>query len=159
MDIQQLESEIAGQLGYIQGVTGLQIQVVAQRQKDYKKAFENPTITVMMRDVFFDKPQDIGQANQYLTATFEIVLQSRWLRSETGKTGIYELYNKSREVLLGFAPAKFDKLFAVDFKFENYEENVFTYCFVVAARCLAVENIQDPNQDFPRVTQITYLDN
>lgn len=156
MNIAQLESEIAERLSYIQGVADLEITVLPQRQSDYKKTFKNPRITVVLQDIVYGAPQNTGDTNQTATSTFSIFIESRKLRDANG-AGAYEIYEKVRQVLVGYRPANYDKIYGIDFQVQSYEEGVFCYVFTIAARCMVVEATPDPNCDTPTVTQITYL--
>jgi hypothetical protein len=114
-------------------------------------------MVVMLREMTYERPDRIEDVGQRATVFVEVILQCRWLRPEGDHTGIYAMYDEARKKLIGWQPSNYDPLYGVDFRLENYEENVFSYCFVVAARTRIVQDVPDPSTNGVLLRQVTFL--
>jgi len=147
MNLSALENEIVEKLKEISTIDNLVIQLLPNRNADYKKVYDKPTATVMFSQIKFDKPKSDSPFMQPYTANLEIIISSKGVRSDVKSVGVYEIYMLILQRIIGYQPENYSKIAAVDFKFENYEENVFTYCLSIETESLTIEQtdcIQKP---------------
>lgn len=127
------------------------IEVVPEKQEDYKKG-EKGAITVVYQSSKWDKPKSTGYTVQEETMAIDLFIKCKNLR---GVNGIWDLQNKARLALVGWAPSNCNRLFAMSFDFVKREDGIFTYVFTVGGMSQAV--MSNDQTDAPLPTEITHI--
>lgn len=149
MFFEQLEKDTRDRLVAKVG-TGIQVEVMPERELDFRRPFERGRLSVCYKQSEFDKPLSTNQISQDEEQLIEVVIQARALR---GVHGIYDLAERTRKALVGFRPTNSRKMYAMSFKFEMKEENLWIYVYTFATKSTIVE-VDEPLNE-PTIEEIT----
>lgn len=149
MFFEQLEKDIQQRLKDKVG-TGIEVELLPEREADFRRPFQAGRLSVCYKQSDFDKPLSTAQISQDEDQTFEVVIQARALR---GLHGIYDLANRTRIALVGYIPTNARRVSAVSFKFEAKEENLWVYVFTFTTKSTIVEVAED--EVLPLIQEIT----
>lgn len=149
MFIEQLEIDIEKQLRAKIG-TGIDVEVMPETEAGFSRPFAKGRLSVCYKQSEFDKPRSTAEISQDEEQTIEVIIQSRTLRKTHG---IYDLAERTRKALVGFMPKHCRRIYAVSFKFESRETNLWVYVYTFATRSTIVE-VEVPDTE-PLITQVT----
>lgn len=140
--IEDIEQAIADRLSPF-GTAGFTVRVLPENQSEYgEKVFLNGEITVAYHSSKFDERNDIGLgSSQYEDITFILAIRSRKLR---GAKGVYNIASIIRRYLVGFKPANYWPIKAVEMglKDATREDQLWTYYATYQTRAIAVEDLE-----------------
>jgi len=143
----ELENEIVERLKLIQ-LQNIVVQNIPALQSSYAKAYDNPTVTVSIASLKFDKDRTTGVPSlQDFTAEITCHIQSRAIRTHGNIVGIYEMYDEVRRALIGFKPTNFKNVYATGFEPLYFNENLLGY--VATFACVGMY-AQDNSFDCPQ---------
>jgi len=149
MFIEKSEKEVASRLTAKVG-TGIIVEVLPEREADFRRPFEKGRLSVCYKQSEIEKPRSTNEISQDAEHTIEVVIQARALR---GVHGIYDLADRTEKALVGFRPSTGRKMYAVSFKFETKEDNLWAYLFTFAFKSTVVEEPDEVNE--PLLDEVT----
>lgn len=142
MNYQQAEADIVTRLQPFSG-DDLEIVPLPENLKDFERPFTKGKITVCYKGSKWDKPHSTQQISQKEELTFEISMQSRFLR---GSKGIYAIKYMVTKALLGFMPTDCDRMYAHESGMTGVatqNDGVWTYSYLLCCTSLVVEDFEE----------------
>lgn len=137
--IESIEQAVADRLAPF-GTVGFNVRVLPEVQAEYdQKVFLNGEITVAYHSSKFDERNDIGLgSSQYEDIMIILAIRSRFLR---GTKGVYNIASIVRRYLVGFRPAGYWPMKAVEMglKDATREDALWTYYATYQTRAIAVQ--------------------
>lgn len=161
MTIEEVENSIVARLSPLTAPEiNIAVRAIPEKESELQKAFEKPTITVQYHSAKTEeegrkqKITDISAVQQTETIHVQVICQSQKLR---GATGIYNMFQVARALLIGFKPTNCRKLFLVNCGFTDREAQVWTFCITLACETISMEKPDDIIQAM--IKQISTNDN
>ncbi len=149
MFIEKLEIDTVKRLKDKVG-NGIDVEVMPETEAAFTRPFSTGRLSVCYKQSDFDKPRSTAEISQDEEQTIEVIIQARTLRKTHG---IYDLAERTRKALVGFIPTNCRRMYAVSFKFENRENNLWVYVYTFATKSTIVE-VEVPYTE-PPITEIT----
>lgn len=110
--------------------------VIPEHVAEYKTATDKALILVAFIGEQADSNQSVGQISQHATASFNISVQSMWLR---GEKGIYHVTEKVKNILIGFSISDGGPLSLSEHVFSDYQNEVWEHSLTFSYRFLRAQ--------------------
>jgi hypothetical protein len=152
MNYEVLESEIVTKISsWLADNAGATVEVapLADRQSDYKVAFEHARVFVCYQASEFKEPKATDIIVQDEMVQVKLMIEAR---RRTGAGGVFDTFERIRVALTGYQPTHVDRLYVHKMMFDDFRENVWYYSFSVTGRTISVQEFIE--ETGPPVEQI-----
>jgi hypothetical protein len=153
MNYEVLESEIVTRINsWLSDNPGAQVEVapLADRQSDYKVAFQHARVFVCYQESDFDEPMATDIIVQEEKVHVKLMIEAR---QRTGVGGVFETFNRIKLAVTGYEPSHVEKLYVSKMKYEDFRDNVWYYSFNITGKTVSIQEFTE--ETGPPATSIT----
>lgn len=161
MKYEDIEDAIKDRLVTKLGST-VEVIVMPEFQAQNVRAFNKPRLTVAYAHSMFGEGRygdklptiSVDGVVQEENIQIKVMVEAKKLR---GAEGIYQNLVAVRQALIGFEPLGLDKLKAVEAKFDEFTENLWSYQLIFGTKGYIIEDL--PVMDEPLITEVNFDQN
>lgn len=134
--------------------SNIDIEVLPDALDAWRRPFEKGRISVTYDMSKYGKVDEIGLIKQEDVMHFCLFIQCR---TRQGEYGLYDLFNRSKKAVIGYAPTHCSKIYGISFEHVERAQDVWVYEFKIACNNILVENFDTDDGNFaPSFNSITF---
>lgn len=151
MIYEDLEAAIVARLAPLAADFGIEVLALPENQAQYVKPFEKARVTVNWKMSQFNggrygsqlPTKSVDHAVQQEDLEVEVVIQSRFLR---GESGTYAIMEAIRRKLIGFQPLSLDPMKLIEIKPDSYTDNLWMHVMTFGTKALSIDELDQTNE-------------
>lgn len=117
-----------------------EVEPLPETLAGFQRPFQKQRVEVCYKKSTYQGPSLPHRIAQKEVMQFEIVLISKLRR---GPKGIYDLFQKVSDSIIGFKPTHCQQIYAKSHEVEKFEDNLWYYIFTVECETMLVENFTE----------------
>lgn len=162
MIYEDLEIAIVARLAPVATEFGIDVLPLPENQAQYVKPFEKARVTVNWKMSQFSggrygsqlPTKSVDHAVQQEDIEIEVVIQSRFLR---GESGTYAIMEAIRRKLIGFQPLSLDPMKLTEMKPDSFTDNLWMHVMTFGTKALSINELGPTNE--PMLEDVSFDEN
>lgn len=143
---------------------GVEVEAMPETDADYSEPFAAPRVSISYQHSEFSDQIARGHPNMLASsvmaqdeyAEIHIVLRSRTIRTDDEIKGVYWLHQQASQLLYGFQPENWGRLFPKSFDYLAHRNGTWVYDLVLTCRRVAVQHVTDDDDVvYPILEEVT----
>lgn len=157
MDFSALEILIAAFLNGKISNPKVEVNPIPESEADFKKVFGKEVVLVAFSDEEPDtNSKSVGAVYQETEITFAFLIQSKSLRGNEDKLGIYAIHKLIKKHIIGYEPVSGQPFRYAGFKMQDKVDDIFNYAVFFKTKGVAIQYTDNDDSETVNLESLTF---